>query len=374
MGYAYTPGLTVAEHTVVRKVRRLPVPGEVLVEVGQPVEPRDLVARAELPGDARPVSVGSKLGLAPPEVPASLLKRVGESVEAGEILARTSSLWGLFKSECRAPVGGTIEAVSGTSGQVIIRGAPTAVRREAYIRGRIVAVEPGESVTVEARGTLVQGVFGIGGEVSGLLEVVASDPGATLDTERIGPRHRGKIVVGGGLLTAAAVRAAVEQGVRGIVSGGIDDADLRRVLGYELGVAITGEEAVGITLVVTEGFGRVPMAGRTFELLRRRAGSLASMSGATQIRAGVIRPEVIIPQADESAAERPAAEPQDILAVGSAVRAIREPFFGCTGRCVGLPAELRRLESEARVRVLEVEFDDGRRAALPRANVELIRQ
>ena len=37
MGYAYTPGLTVAEHTVIRKVRRLPLKGRVLVTEGQPV-------------------------------------------------------------------------------------------------------------------------------------------------------------------------------------------------------------------------------------------------------------------------------------------------------------------------------------------------
>jgi hypothetical protein len=33
-----------------------------------------------------------------------------------------------------------------------------------------------------------------------------------------------------------------------------------------------------------------------------------------------------------------------------------------------------RLTSETKVRVLEVEFEDGRRAILPRANVELIKQ
>jgi len=49
----------------------------------------------------------------------------------------------------------------------------------------------------------------------------------------------------------------------------------------------------------------------------------------------------------------------------------RQPWFGRLGRVVELPAELGALETEARVRVLVVEFaDDRTRATVPRANVE----
>ena len=61
------------------------------------------------------------------------------------------------------------------------------------------------------------------------------------------------------------------------------------------------------------------------------------------------------------------------LEVGSAVRVIRQPWFGRLGRVVELPAELRELDTEALVRVLIVEFtDDGTRAVVPRANIERI--
>ncbi len=46
---------------------------------------------------------------------------------------------------------------------------------------------------------------------------------------------------------------------------------------------------------MTEGFGRMTMAKRTFELLRGSGGRKASVNGATQIRAGVMRPEIVIP-------------------------------------------------------------------------------
>jgi hypothetical protein len=78
-------------------------------------------------------------------------------------------------------------------------------------------------------------------------------------------------------------------------TSGINDEYLKKLLGYDLGVAITGSEDIGITLIITEGFGKIQMAQKTFELLKLRSGAKASVNGATQIRAGVVRPGIIIP-------------------------------------------------------------------------------
>jgi hypothetical protein len=374
MGYAYTPGLTVAEHTVIRKVRRLPLKGRVLVTEGQAVAAEDVVAETHLPGDVKPINAVSKLGIAPEELPGIMLKQEGDAIAENEPFARTKGIFGLFKSELRSPIEGTIESVSRVTGQVILRGTPTALQKTAYARGKVVKVEAEEAATVEIEGTFIQGIFGIGGEVHGTLTVLVERPDEVLDADKIGPEHAGQIVVGGGRVTAAAVKRAIECGVRGIVSGGLDDADLRDFLGYELGVAITGEETLGVTLVITEGFGPIAMAKRTFALLQKRAGILASVNGATQIRAGVIRPEVVIPLESSDATERHETPDEGVLQVGTPLRAIRDPHFGRIGRCVDLPVELVRLSSETQVRVLEVEFDDGTRAILPRANVERIKE
>jgi len=157
----------------------------------------------------------------------------------------------------------------------------------------------------------------------------------------------------------------------GVIAGGFHDRDLRDFLGFDLGVAITGHENLGVTLVVTEGFGEMPMAGATFELLASCEGRLASINGATQIRAGVIRPEIIVPRESKAKAAAAAGD-EGNLEVGERVRAIREPYFGKLGVVTSLPVELQVLETEARVRVLGVKFDDGLEAIIPRANVELI--
>jgi hypothetical protein len=116
------------------------------------------------------------------------------------------------------------------------------------------------------------------------------------------------------------------------------------------------------------------MAPATFALLKAKEGRRASLNGATQIRAGVIRPEVIVTFDEEGPAERHMPPEPVGIALGDTVRGIRAPYFGRIGKVSGLPVELTTMESETRVRVLEVEFEGGERVLMPRANVESIEQ
>lgn len=378
MAHAYTPGLRVSKQTEVRKERRLPLNGEVLVKVGDVVTAETVVAHTKLPGNVQTVNVANKLSLLPEDIHGHMMYKVGDWVDEGQVIAESKSFFGLFKSNCKMPVGGTIESVSDITGQVIIREKAIPVEVNAYIDGDIMEVYEKEGVLVRSRATFVQGIFGIGGEAVGILDVVVDRPDEVLTPDRLNASHKGKILVAGSLITIGVLNRAREVGVKALIAGGIGDADLRTILGYDLGVAITGSEEIGLTVVVTEGFGTMTMAKRTFDLLSSRKGMKTSISGATQIRAGVIRPEVVIPleTARSSKDEQFGGDaPSSGLVVGSPVRVIREPYFGRIGKVAGLPPELQKLETEAMVRVLSVEFEDGGAAAvIPRANVELIEE
>jgi hypothetical protein len=371
MAHAYTPGLKVTEKSVVHKDRRLPLKGQVMVKNGDLVTSDQIVARTELPGNVQTVNVAGLLGLLAEDVPSHMLKKIGDPVSKDETIAMSKGFFGLFKSTCKAPVTGTIESISQITGQVILREPPMPVQVRAYIDGRIVQVTENEGVVVEAFGTFVQGIFGIGGEVCGEIKVVAADPAQELTPELLTPECKGKVVIGGSLIRIAGLKKAAEVGAKAVVVGGINDADLKAFLGYDIGVAITGTEQKGVTLVVTEGFGQMTMATKTFNLLKSKQGLKASVNGATQIRAGVMRPEVIIPLAGERPAEE-ASKQGGGMDLGMAIRAIRHPYFGKIGKVTALPHELQKLESESHARILEVEFEDGTKAIVPRANVELI--
>jgi hypothetical protein len=374
LGHAYTPGLKVSKQTVFRKERRLPLKGDVLVSVGDRVKAEDIIARTELPGNVQTINVANKLSILPEDIDRHMFAKVGDWVEKGDLIAETKTFFGLFKSTCRMPVAGTIESVSSITGQVIIREKAIPVEVNAFVDGKVVEVFESEGVRVETVAAFVQGIFGVGGETTGPLEAVASSPDEVITPDRVNPGHNGKILLGGSLITIDVFKKAREVGVKGIVAGGIGDSDLRNLLGYDLGVAITGSEEIGLTLVVTEGFGEMTMAEKTFGLLSSKSGMKTSISGATQIRAGVIRPEVVIPLDGTAAKDTSEGEVQAStgLSIGTPVRVIREPYFGAIGKVTALPPELQVLKSEAKVRVLEVEFEDGSRAVIPRANVELI--
>ncbi len=371
MAHAYTPGLKVTARTLVRKQRRLPLPGETLVVQGEQVTGDTIVARTELPGNVQTVNVGGLLGVPPEDVPSLMTKRVGDTVKKDEVIALSKGFLGLFKSEVRAPVAGTIENVSPVTGQVILREPPEPVQIDAYVAGIVSEVIPREGVIIETEASLVQGIFGVGGEVRGAIRLIAKSPDDVVTAEQIGADCQGKVLIGGSLITYEAIAAALEVGAKAIIAGGIEDGTLRKFLGYDIGVAITGSEKKGLTLVATEGFGRMRMAGRTFELLRSLEGRMASVNGATQIRAGVIRPEVIVPAA-EKGIETSRSQIEQGLALGLPVRIIRQPHFGEIGRVIDLPVELQEIETEARCRVLTVELETGERVTLPRANVEII--
>lgn len=376
MASTYTPGLKVTPRTVVRKARRLPLAGDVIVKVGDRVRAADVVARTELPGKVFPLNVANLLGLMPDEVPEAMRKKPGDAVKRDELLAEARSFFGLFRSDAKSPIDGVVESISNVTGQVILRAAAIPVEVTAYLDSVVVEELPREGVVVEAEATYVQGIFGLAGEVHAPLHLLARAPDEALGPERIGEECRGKIVVGGAQLPLAALRRAVEVGAAGVVCGGFAYQDIKELLGYDIGVAITGGEKLGTTLMVTEGFGRIAMARATWELLAALHGRTASMNGATQIRAGVIRPEIVIPldaAALAQAARAGGADVPDVgLDVGAPVRCIRAPYFGRIGAVAALPVALMKMPSETMVRVVEVALESGEKILVPRANVERI--
>jgi hypothetical protein len=375
MPTAYTPGLMITGNTLVRAERLLPIRGEVLVSEGQSVTADTPIARALRPGNLTSVKVTERLGIDPSDLPGVMLKKEGEQVEAGELIGETRGFFGLFHNTCESPVAGVIEHISPISGYVGIREPPMPLEAVAHISGRVARIVEGQGAVVETRAALVQGIFGVGGERRGALVVAAQGANAPLDVA-LAEEPKGAVLVGGATADGQSLAAAARAGAAGVVVGSVDDVDLRTFVGYDIGVAVTGQEQVPFTLIITEGFGRVSMARATFDLLTSMAGREASINGATQIRAGVIRPEVIVPLGPE-AGGRPdssegGVESAGQLAVGSEVRLIREPYFGQLAVVTALPSEPQRIETEALVRVAEVELGDGTRTLVPRANVEMV--
>lgn len=372
MAKAYTPGLLVTRHKKHRCVRRLPIAGEVKVAVGDTVVADDIVAETSLPGDVNPINLSNMMSLPPKDVIDCMLKKEGDPIAKDEPLAQSKGMFGLFRTIAHCRYEGTVETVSPVTGQVIIRGAPLPVQVRAYVGGDVVAVRADEGCEIEADVAYVQGIFGVGGETHGCIKMACTAHDQEVTAACITDDMKDAVIIGGARMTVEAIRKAQAIGAAAIIAGGIDDQDLKGLLGYDLGVAITGREDLGITVIVTEGFGEISMAERTFDMLKDHVGDDASVNGATQIRAGVMRPEIIIPLAQVPSQSKDWDADSGELAIGRTLRVIRDPWFGMIGEVSGLPAEPHVLGSGSKARVLEVQFPSGETAIVPRANVELI--
>jgi len=373
MAKAYTPGLTVSARTRHQTRRLLPITGDVLVKLGDHVDAQQIVAQTFMPGDVTPLNMANLLSVPADDVPGCMLKNQGDRIEIEEPIARTKGIFGKFRTEYKSKVEGTIESISSVTGQVIVRGEPLPVSVKAYLTGNVIEIVPKEGCVIEADVTFIQGIFGIGGETFGPIRIASKTHDQELTEDLITPDMKGAVVIGGARMTREAIEKARKIGASAVVSGGIHDQDLEQLLGYSLGVAITGSEQVGVTLIITEGFGEIAMAERTFNLLRSREGDAAAVNGATQIRAGVMRPEILIPlTAKQLAAEQQPSSKAGYLELGMPVRIIRDPYFGLIGTVSALPPEPRVLASGSKARVLEVKLSSGESVMIPRANVELI--
>ena len=227
MAHAYTPGLQVMEQTTVTKTRTLPLPGEVLVKLGDTVQAEKIIARTELPNEVIAVNVINQLSIPPEDIKEYMLKKEGDPVQEGESIAENKPIVKWFKKTVKSPITGTIENISHITGQVLLRKPPRHVELEAYLDGKVKEIVPGLGADIETYATYIQGIFGIGGERAGILQMAVNSPDEPLTADKLHPNQKGKIIVGGSFIDRQTLKKAIDLGVIGIILGGIDAQDLR---------------------------------------------------------------------------------------------------------------------------------------------------
>src|SRR5262245_16525748 len=106
--YYPTSDPPISSSVLVRKERRLPVAGEVLVRVGSRVEPDDTVAQALLPDSPITIQLARQLGIRPGQVSKRFAKPIGSTLEADEVIA--SGRRGVRSVQVKSPVAGRLQS------------------------------------------------------------------------------------------------------------------------------------------------------------------------------------------------------------------------------------------------------------------------
>ncbi len=378
--YVPTGTPPIVANALARIERLLPYPGEVLVRVGQRVEPEDLLARAYVPGTPHIINVAQTLMIAPSDVPRAMRREVGNKVAQGDVLARTSSVFG---RTCTTPISGEIASVDRETGYVTISPDLEEYLLHASVRGVVMEVLPNRGVRLETPAAQVYGVWGFGAERAGVLRLMVTDPSEMLTPEMIDARSAYAILIGGSGITAVALRRAVQEQVRGVIVGGIDEHELRQFLGDELfdlwrtngGTwnmpAQHVTQHTELTLVVTEGFGTHTMSTPLFELLADHDRQEALIEGKTILRSPLVRPRIVVPISARGANMQLDA-PRAQLRPGARVRLLDAEHLGAVGRVRTASLTPRRLLSGVRAQAVEVELEGGKIVLLPRTMVEVV--
>ena len=387
--YYPIPQPTIAANILVRRERRLPMPGEVVVRAGQRVEPSDVVAQTTLASEPVRVDVASDLDLSPAAAAKRLRVSPGQHVDQAGVLAQKGSAG---SRESRTPVAGTYVGYDPATGIATINTPAEPVSVRAHLKGIITDLIPYYGAIIETPATLIRGIFGLGGEQHGVLKVVATGNDEPVTPNMIDARAAYAVVLGGSEISAEALRRIVSLGARGVITGSIRSSELADFLGYphmaewRMGASTgssngwdfpppnpAGHSTVppDFVIVVTEGFGAVPMSPRTFETIAAYDGQEIAVDGTTRLRGGLSRPEIIIPLARTTAVKW-LDDSGPRLVVGSNVRLLSHSYLGQTAHVISLPNGPRAAQSGIIAPVADVQIAAGPRIRVPIVDIEVI--
>lgn len=348
----------VAPLTSIRRERRLAETGDVVVAVGSRVDSLDVIARSSGTGRLCPVPLGRYLQSPEAALDKYMRKHPGDTIEPRDVIASKPGLFGTMRRIYRAPGAGRILAQQGT--WLTLELTPAPVDLKALYRGMVVNVIQGCGVAIEAVGALVQGVWGGGGEGSGVLKKLVETPGDLLTEDKIDASVAGAILVGGAGVTEQALRRAAQEQAAGLVLGGL------KPLLKDLVTTLR------LPTLVTDGFGEPAMAAPIFELLAAHHGEQASLNASPEV-GSELRPELFIPavSTEREPVHAPPLAPLSAQ-INARVRLLAPPQEGAIGRIVGIPSLPQVLESGVIAWGATIELAGSERIFAPWENFELI--
>jgi hypothetical protein len=345
--------------TSLRRVRTLPIEGQVLFREQRSVRINDVVARAERPQPPVLLSIASALGIRSGPVEPYLLRRPGDAVAAGEVITRVKGPLGIRNREFACPVDGQLVSGPPGSGDYLIIPKPEMVELAAHYPGVVGAVIPQLGIVIQTTAVGTQGLAGYGGEGGGPIRVVAgaSEP---ISPGRLVPRLAGAVAVGGNA-DLATLRRAVSLGLGGVVVGSLPASVFEA---YML-------EEKTVPLLIVDGFGSGGMSPFVHDLLRRHEGLEARITTGEPplgLIAGEQPPEILIAVIHaEPKRDRPLT-----LKVGSRVRVVA----GLDDIADGVVREIgsRPMAFTPRLAAswIEIAVDGRQPIRVPLANVELM--
>ena len=339
--------------TSIVRERLLPMSGKVNVRPNQKVNPNDVVAEASWAREHVLLDVAGTFNMSPDACDKLIRCKVGEHVAANSVIA---SKPGLLPRNIKAPRDGRVVAAGG--GEVLIETGETRMELRAGVPGTVMEVVADHGVVIQTAGALVQGVWGNGRVDMGILTNMAEQPDTVLNAARLDVSFRGAVIISGQCKDAETLQAAAELPVRGLI--------LASLFPSLLSVA----RDVRYPIVLTDGFGAMPMNSAAYRLLTTNVKREATVNAEMLDHYNSGRPEIIIPL---PVTAEPA-PPQEMVefAAGLTVWLRRPPAVGMIGTITAVRPGLSTLPSGLRAPAADVKLENGEQVLVPLINLEVV--
>ena len=383
--FNFTPSLIIDENIEITKIRELPLQGELFVKENDFVTSDKLIAKTKLVGDLVLLKVARELGLEPQDIEDNYLINVSDAVKPNQVLVRKKGLFNIFNSEYLCSYDGIVEFISKETGTIGIRLSSKNFNLYSYITGKVIKCEDNKEITIKTNASLIQGVFGVGGEKIGKLckidDKIYND---IIQYENINSNKDFSFLENCVLFYSIPpsidfLRKLSNLKISGLIIPSISSKVLSAFLGYDIGVAVTGDENINFTIIITEGFGDMKFNPRVMEIFEKNINNQVSINGVTQIRAGAIRPEIIIFDSTNNIKKRldeNVNSKKDItnggICVGTKIKVLKDPFFGHFGIVTKIINDEVTFESGVICRALQIKLENGEITLVPKANIEVI--
>lgn len=377
-----TIGRVRVEKDVVTRIRRsLKGKGNLNVQVDQQVSPDDILGTCTITSGFRVLNLASLLSVKGREVSKYLTRKIGERIYKGELLAAKSGNW-LFdgKKIVTAPSDGVLDFLNEESGELKMTFLPKKEELPAGVYGIVEQVDKDKGiVTIRTQVTKIYGVLGSGRFRDGILHILGKRDDL-ISKSVILPKYNDYILVGGSVFYKDAISECISVGVSGIIAGGINAKDYQGIAGGRIIFPKKLDNDVGVSLVITEGFGSLPIADDIFDILADFEGRFIladgnksqiflpsfSSSSLAQVKNTQLPPVGLYLNFNDTNQDQITE-----LKLGSKVRIIGNSYLSEQGKVIAIDESETLLPSGVQTILITVETK-RRKIKIPVANCEII--
>jgi len=245
------------------------------VKIGDEVRPEKIVGLGRKSVGFRRINASEQLGIKPSDLKESVTKMPGSYVNKGDVIAENKKMFGLRKAQVISPIKGVILSIDEKIGVITMNYEPEELKIVSGVHGTVSDIDPDEpTVTMKSSVLELSGRVGLGNRREGAIHLVGQ-PDLPISEKQVEPSWENKIIVGGSLITRKVLYHCIALKVQGIVTGGMHWEDYAALVGSR------GKfEDVGISLILMEGYGNMPLSKELFDYMHQYEGKFSFIEGA----------------------------------------------------------------------------------------------